>query len=60
MTKVGDRVKLLVSTDTYTRLIVGTEGTVRFIDGMGTVHVNWDDGSSLGLIPGEDEWVVLS
>jgi len=26
---------------------------------MGTVHVKWDDGSSLGLIPNEDMWEVL-
>ena len=25
-------------------------------DDMGTIHVSWDCGSSLGLIPGEDAW----
>jgi len=26
------------------------------VDGLDTVHVAWDDGSRLGLIPGVDEW----
>lgn len=37
----------------------GTEGTVRYVDDAGTVHVQWDTGSSLGLIPGTDEWEVI-
>lgn len=45
--------------DPYTTLRPGSRGTVGFIDAIGTVHVNWDDGRSLGLVPGVDEWVVL-
>jgi hypothetical protein len=26
----------------------GTEGTVTFVDDLGTVHVDWDSGSKLG------------
>ena len=37
----------------------GTEGTVQFVDDAGTIHVQWDTGSSLGLIPGTDEWEVI-
>ena len=37
----------------------GAPATVRFIDDMGTVHVKWDCGSSLGLIPGEDMWSII-
>ena len=36
----------------------GTRGIVTLVDGFGTVHVAWDDGSRLGLIPGEDQWEV--
>lgn len=32
----------------------GTKGTVSFVDSAGTVHVNWDNGSSLGAVYGED------
>lgn len=33
---------------------VGTRGTVIFVDDIGTIHVRWDTGSSLGLAFGED------
>ena len=32
----------------------GTMGTVRLVDDMGTIHVTWDCGSSLGIVYGED------
>lgn len=50
----GDRVALIHTADPYTRLQPGTLGTVRLVDDAGTIHVKWDDGSSLGMIPGED------
>lgn len=34
---------------------VGTHGTVMFVDAIGTVHVNWDNGSSLGVAFGKDQ-----
>jgi len=34
----------------------GTHGKVRWVDDAGTIHVNWDNGSSLGLIVGEDKF----
>lgn len=34
----------------------GTEGTVRDVDDAGTVHVSWDNGRSIGLIPNVDTW----
>lgn len=37
----------------------GTKGTVRLVDDQGTIHVEWDTGSHLGLIPGEDEYKIL-
>ena len=52
--KKGDRVELVSTTDEYTTLKSGDRGTVRNIDDLGTVHINWDVGSSLGMIPGED------
>jgi len=57
---VGDRVRLIRVNDPWTRIQRGTEGTVRFIDDMGTVHVRWDDGSALGLLADDgDLWEVL-
>ena len=37
----------------------GTMGTVRLVDDMGTIHVTWDCGSSLGIVYGEDICRVL-
>ena len=34
----------------------GTKGTVRHVDDLGTVHVDFDNGRRLGLIPGEDSF----
>lgn len=55
----GKRVRLIRCTDPYTKLSPGLEGVVEFIDDLGTLHVKWDNGSSLGLVPGEDHWTVL-
>ena len=40
-------------------LPLGTEGVVKCIDNAGTIHVRWDTGSSLGLVPGVDRWEVI-
>jgi hypothetical protein len=56
----GRRVRLIHTTDNYTKLEAGALGTVNFEDDMETLHVKWDDGSSLGLIAGEDDWEILS
>jgi hypothetical protein len=54
---VGTRVRLLSDVkDPYTKLVVGDEGVVSFVDDAGTIHVKWDRGNSLGLIMGEDNW----
>lgn len=58
---VGRRVRLVSCSDPYTRLQPGAEGTVTLVDGVGTVHVRWDDGHQLGLIhEAGDRWVVLA
>lgn len=55
----GDRVKLIYCSDPYTKLAPGSLGTVGMIDSMGTVHVLWDSGAHLGMVPGEDQWQVV-
>lgn len=39
--------------DPYTDLRQGDRGTVTMVDDIGTVHVNWDRGSTLGVVFGE-------
>ncbi len=50
----GTRVILIKMDDPYTRLKPGENGTVTGVDDIGTIHVNWDSGSSLGVAFGED------
>lgn len=38
----------------------GTRGTVTFVDDAGTIHVSWESGGNLGLIPGVDVFEVLT
>ena len=51
----GTRVMLIRMSDPYTNLRQGDQGTVTLVDDIGTIHVNWDCGSSLGVVFGEDE-----
>ena len=51
----GTRVMLIRMSDPYTNLRQGDTGTVSLVDDIGTIHVNWDCGSSLGVVFGEDE-----
>ena len=37
----------------------GLTGTVRFVDDIGSIHVDWDNGSTLALIPDEDDFEIL-
>jgi len=51
----GTRVELVRMDDPYnTRLYPGCRGTVMSVDSIGTIHVQWDCGSSLGIVYGED------
>jgi len=60
MTKIGDRIELVYCSDEYTKLEPGIRGNVTFVDDIGTIHVKWDNGSTLGLVPGEDEWTIVA
>jgi len=50
----GTRVELVSMNDPYTKLKPGDRGTVSMVDDIGTVFVDWDCGSGLGVAHGED------
>lgn len=54
MYPIGTRVELVSMNDPFTKLMPGEQGTVQFVDDIGTVFVNWDCGSGLGVAYGED------
>lgn len=56
----GTRIELLSTMNDIQGVERGTKGTVVGVDDMGTIHMNWDNGRGLGIIPGEDHFKVLS
>ena len=55
----GTRIRLNSMEDPYAPIAPGTEGVVDFVDDIGTIHMKWDNGRSLGIVPGEDSFSVL-
>jgi hypothetical protein len=55
----GTCIRLLEMKDPYAPVPPGTEGTVDFIDDACQLHMVWDNGRTLALIPGEDRFSVI-
>ena len=56
----GTRIELISMKDPYSPVPAGTRGTVKFVDSMGTIFPEWDNGRSLGVVPGEDSFRKLT
>ena len=57
----GTKIKLLEPMkDEMYSVEAGTIGEVDFVDDIGTIHMDWDSGSSLGLIPEVDSFEIVS
>jgi hypothetical protein len=56
--KKGLRIKLVKMADDPRPVEDDMEGTIHHIDGMGTIHVTWDNGRNLGVVPGEDDYIL--
>ncbi|GHV39787.1 hypothetical protein FACS189490_03930 [Clostridia bacterium] len=52
----GTRVELISMDDPYSKLKPGDRGSVGAIDDTGTIFVDWDRGSGLGLLYGVDSF----
>jgi len=57
--KVGTRIRL-INMDSETTRRAGDIGTVVYVDDMGQIHMSWDGGGSLALIPEVDEFEIIS
>ena len=57
--KIGDRIKLISTTDPYTELKKGDKGTITDINKI-QISVNWDNGSSLMMIPNIDKIKIIN
>ena len=53
---IGARIVLHNMDDPYAKIPDGTKGTVAYVDDAGHIGVQWDNGSTLNLIPGVDSF----
>lgn len=37
----------------------GTRGIISHVDDAGSIHVSWETGSTLALVPGEDQFRII-
>lgn len=54
----GTRIKLIYMDIKY-KLMPNLLGTVNFVDDMGIINMNWDNGSDIGLLYGIDKFEKL-
>ena len=55
----GTKIKCIHMNDDCHPVPDETLGTVQFVDDAGTIHMGWDNGSSLGLVPDEDQFTKV-
>lgn len=55
----GTRIELIDMNDPYAPVPSGTKGTVEFVDDMGQIHMKWDNGRTLALVPSVDEFKTI-
>lgn len=56
----GTRIRLIHMADDIAPVPSGTIGSVAIIDDAGNIHMNWENGRSLALIEGVDEFEVIN
>lgn len=56
---VGSRIRMMHMDDPYSPIPAGMTGTVRCIDDAGQIHMSWDNGRSLAIIPEVDRFTRI-
>lgn len=56
----GTRIKLLSDMDDKQPIKAGEMAEVEYVDDMGTIHVEWDNGRTLGIVPEVDNFEIVS
>ncbi len=55
--KIGDRVELMNTTDSWTKIEKGSKGTVvKIEEDQELIWINWDNGEKIALIDGIDKF----
>ena len=57
---VGTKIQLISMRDEKYPILPRTIGEVTHIDDLGSIHMKWQNGSSLALIPKVDSFKVVS
>jgi len=58
--KVGDRIELIKTDDSWTKLEPGSKGTVLKIEeDQDLIWVKWDNGEKLALLKGIDKFKIV-
>lgn len=55
----GTKIKLIKMYDFYNDLATGEEGIITSVDDLGTLNIKWENGSTLGLVVGVDEFEII-
>ena len=55
----GTKIQCIKMDDPYHAIAPGFIGTVDYVDDAGTIHMSWENGSSLGLILGGDRFKII-
>ena len=65
-TMIGRRIRLIFTDDRYTKLRSGDESTItdvttlpKEMGGNRQIWIRWDNGSSLAMIEGKDQFEIL-
>lgn len=56
----GTRIMLLSMDAPYAPVPKGTKGTVVHVDDAAQIHMKWDNGRTLAIVPGEDSFRKLT
>lgn len=55
----GTPIKLVCMYDEENPVPCGTKGVVDYVDDEATIHMRWENGRTLGLIHGLDEFIKI-
>lgn len=56
---VGTKIQLISMRNEEYPVLPGTIGEVKWVDDIGSIHMRWENGSSLALIPEIDSFKVV-
>jgi hypothetical protein len=59
--KVGDRIELIETNDTWSKIEKGSKGTISKIDiDQELIWIDWDNGEKLALLEGIDKYKIIN